>query len=248
MNNDTPTAAILVIGNEILSGRTQDININYIAKKLASLGIKLREVRIVPDLQTDIVVAIQALRQSVTYVFTTGGIGPTHDDITTDAIALAFGVNVFEHPEAQARLLTHYKQDQLTAARLRMARIPETATLIDNPISSAPGFRLENVFVMAGVPNIMQAMLDGVLSQLRPGPSIFNKSVSGFVAESTIAEELATIATHYPQLDIGSYPWIRDQRFGTALVVRGTDKIALEEAIQGIYQFMKRHDPEAIIE
>lgn len=248
MNNETPTASIVVIGNEVLSGRTQDANINYIAKKLTSIGIKLSEVRIVPDLESEIIDAVNTLRSRYSYVFTTGGIGPTHDDITADSIAKAFNVDILEHPEAKSRLMAHYTKDQLTATRLRMARIPLTATLIDNPISTAPGFQIDNVFVMAGVPNIMQAMLDSIVARLKHGPTIYSMSVSGFVPESTIADDLRSVATLYPQLDIGSYPWVRHNRFGTALVARGTDKIALQNAINAIHKFVLVHDPSAILE
>ncbi len=244
----TPTAAVLVIGNEILSGRTPDSNLNSIAKKLASIGVKLMEARVVPDIEGDIVAAVNALRARYTYVFTTGGIGPTHDDITADSIAKAFGVPVIEHPEARARLEAHYTPANLTASRLRMARVPQGSTLIDNPVSTAPGFRIENVHVLAGVPDIMNAMMDGVLAGLKHGPAIHSMTVSGFVAESVIAAELTAIAARYPQLDIGSYPWVRLGRFGTALVVRGTDKTAVETAADDVAALVKKHDSAAEVE
>ena len=240
-----PTAAVLIIGNEILSGRTQDTNLNYIAQSLTKIGIRLAEARVVADVEREIVDAVNALRKRYTHVFTTGGIGPTHDDITVDCIAKAFGVAVEVNSEARALLTTHYTADKLTDARLRMARIPAGAKLIHNPISAAPGFQLDNVYVMAGVPNIMRAMLDGVIPTLKPGPTIYSKTVSGFVAESVIAEELGNVAKTYPQLDIGSYPWVRDARYGTALVTRGTDKNAVDAANEAIYAFVLKHDPAA---
>ena len=244
----TPTAAVLIIGNEILSGRTQDINLNYIAKKLTAIGIKMAEARIIPDIEGDIVAAAQALSSRYDYVFTSGGIGPTHDDITVDSIAKAFNVAVIEHPEARRRLLAYYTEQNITPARLRMARIPETASLIDNPVSLAPGFKIGNVHCMAGVPNIMQAMMDGIISTLRQGPEIISRSVSGYVPESTVADDLRAVAEAYTQLEIGSYPWVRNARYGTALVARGTDKNAINQAISTIHQFMQKHDPESIVE
>jgi molybdenum cofactor synthesis domain-containing protein len=243
-----PTAAVLVIGNEILSGRTQDSNLHYIAQKLTSIGIRLSEARVIPDVEVEIVAAVNALRSKYTYVFTTGGIGPTHDDITVDAIAAAFGVPVIEHPEARARLEKHYTAEHLTPARLRMARVPANATLIDNPISSAPGIKVENVYVMAGVPKIMQGMIDGIAATLQHGAQIHSVSVSGYVAESVVARELGMIAADFPQLDIGSYPWMRGARFGTALVTRGTDKTAVDAAVAQILKLMQSHDRDSLVE
>ena len=234
----TPTAALLIIGNEILSGRTQDTNLNAVAKKLGSVGIALKEARVVPDVESEIVPALNALRPRYTYVFTTGGIGPTHDDITVEAVAAAFGVKVIEHPQARVLLMAHYG-DKINPARLRMARTPEGATLIANPISKAPGIKIDNVYVMAGVPDIMRAMLDGVVATLRHGPALHSLTVSAFIAESLIAEELGAIAARYPQLDIGSYPWVKDGRFGTALVTRGTDEAAVRKASEEIAAAVK---------
>ena len=177
----------------------------------------------------EIVAAINTLRARYTYVFTTGGIGPTHDDITVDAVAAAFGVEVIEHPKARALLTAHYGE-KINAARMRMARTPKGATLVANPISKAPGMKIDNVYVLAGVPDIMRAMLDGIISTLQHGPALHSLTVSGFIAESLIAEELGTIAARFPQLDIGSYPWVKDGRFGTALVARGIDKAAVHKA------------------
>jgi molybdenum cofactor synthesis domain-containing protein len=237
--NAIPTAAVLIIGNEILSGRTQDANLISIAKKLFSIGIKLGEARVVPDIENDIVKNVNELRAAHTYVFTTGGIGPTHDDITADAVGKAFGVPVAEHPEARARLLAYYTETSINPARLRMARVPRGAELIDNPVSAAPGFRLENVYVLAGVPGIMQAMMDLIAAQLKHGPAIHSIAISGAVAESTIAEELAKIAARWPQLDIGSYPWFRQGKYGTSLVVRGTDQEAVRAAADVIFALVE---------
>lgn len=245
-----PTAAVLIIGNEILSGRTQDVNLNHIARKLASIGVRMAEARVVPDIEGEIIDALNLLRKKYTYVFTTGGIGPTHDDITTDCVAKAFGVEVYEHPEARALLEAHYKPRniELTPARLRMARVPVGTELITNGVSGAPGFRLENVYVMAGIPNIMQAMLETVLPTLRHGPAYISKSVSGFVAESAVAEGLAAVAAKYPQLDIGSYPWKREDRWGTSLVARGVDRAAVDAASAEIHALVIAIDPSPTME
>jgi molybdenum cofactor synthesis domain-containing protein len=247
MNESAPTAALLIIGNEILSGRTQDTNLNALAKKLGAVGVALREARVVPDIQAEIVFALNELRARYTYVFTTGGIGPTHDDITVDAVAAAFKVDVVEHPDARALLLAHYGAAHLTAARLRMARVPQGATLVANPISSAPGMKVDNVFVLAGVPNIMQAMLDGIVPTLRHGPVTHSRTVSGFIAESVVADELGAIAARYPQLDIGSYPWVRESKFGTALVTRGTDEAAVAAVTDEIAEMVKAHGVEVTL-
>jgi molybdenum cofactor synthesis domain-containing protein len=241
MNGETtaPTAAVLVIGNEILSGRTQDVNINAIAKKLGAIGIPVGEARIVADIESEIVAALNNLRARYTYVFTTGGIGPTHDDITVDAVAAAFGVKVIEHPEARALLTRYYGTEKLTPARLRMARVPEGAHLIDNPVSTAPGIKIANVYVMAGVPDIRQAMLDSVIVTLRHGPKIYSRTVSAFIAESAIAEELGTVAKKFSHIDIGSYPWVNQGKLGTALVARGTDPKAVQTAIDEIAALIK---------
>jgi molybdenum cofactor synthesis domain-containing protein len=237
-----PAAAVLIIGNEILSGRTQDANLNYIAKKLTSIGIKLAEVRIVPDIEEEIVAAVNVLRKRYTYLFTTGGIGPTHDDITAESIAKAFGQTIIENPEARDRLMIHYTDANINPARMRMARMPKNAMLIDNPVSAAPGFQVGNVYVMAGVPNIMQSMMDIVASTLPHGPAIHSISISGYVAESIVAAELTAIAARYHETEIGSYPWTRRGRWGTALVVRGTDAFAVKAAADEVYSLVAKHD------
>jgi len=241
------TAAVLVIGNEILSGRTQDVNINTIAKKLAAAGIKLSEARVVPDIEDRIITAVNELRASYTYVFTTGGIGPTHDDITAACIAKAFNIRLVEHPEAVARLTAYYTPANLNPARLGMALIPEGAGLIDNPVSAAPGFTLGNVYIMAGVPNIMAAMLDNVVATLQHGPAILAVTVNSTVPESILAADLATIAERYPDLDIGSYPSFRMGQIGLALVARGTDRAMLEQAADALAAMIRRHGGEPTV-
>jgi molybdenum cofactor synthesis domain-containing protein len=226
------TAAVLIIGNEILSGRTQDVNLAFLGKSLNEIGIRLKEARVVADVEAEIVAAVNELRARWTYVFTTGGIGPTHDDITADCIAKAFGVPLIRHPEAEARLRAHYDPDKINEARLRMANTPEGATLIDNPVSIAPGFRIGNVFVMAGVPAIMQAMFDGLKGGLKGGAPVRSVTVPAYIAEGTIARDLGALQMRFPELDIGSYPFFRAGKFGTSLVLRGIDagKLALAEA------------------
>lgn len=226
----TPTAAVLVIGNEVLSGRTADANLATIAQKLAGVGIRVRESRVVPDIAAEIIAAVNALRQRFDYLFTTGGIGPTHDDITSAAVAAAFGLTLEEHPEARRRLAAHYPPEKLNPARLRMAQIPPGARLIDNPISAAPGFQLGNVFVLAGVPNIMAAMLDGVLPRLAGGPAVMARTISCELAEGTLAEGLGAVQGRYPEVDIGSYPYFRASGFGVSLVLRATDPDRLSAA------------------
>ena len=218
------TAAILVIGNEILSGRTQDINVQYIATGLAQVGVRLKEVRVVSDDETAIIDAVNALRRQYRYVFTTGGIGPTHDDITSECVAKAFGVPLLRDPRAVERLLKQIKPENLNEARLRMANIPEGAELVDNPVSQAPGFHIGNVYVMAGVPRIMQAMFDGVKPTLQGGAKVLAGSVIIHAPEGSIATALADIQAKAPDTEIGSYPFAKDGRFGTVIVTRGTDR------------------------
>jgi molybdenum cofactor synthesis domain-containing protein len=228
----TVTAAVLVIGDEILSGRTKDKNIGYIAEYLTASGIDVREARIVPDVEEDIVAAVNALRTRYDYVFSTGGIGPTHDDITADAIAKAFGVPIDHDPRAVALLKARYPDGELTEARLRMARIPEGANLVENPVSAAPGFMLGNVIVMAGVPNIMQRMLDNVVPTLETGAKMLAETVSPGpgIGEGMIAQPLSVIAKEHPEVSIGSYPTFGPGGFQTHLVVRGKDPAAVAAA------------------
>jgi len=228
------TAAFLVIGDEILSGRTKDKNIGFLADYLTTIGIDLREVRIVPDVTEKIVDAVNELRAGYTYVFTSGGIGPTHDDITADSIAAAFGVAIDVDPRAKAILEAHYPPGQLTPARLRMARIPEGADLIDNPVSKAPGFRIENVHVMAGVPSIMQAMVDAIAPTLKTGRKMLSRYVDADVPESRLADQVGEIQTRFPETLIGSYPRTNDGRFTTQIVIRSRDEDTLEEATAAV--------------
>jgi molybdenum cofactor synthesis domain-containing protein len=246
--NPAPTAAILIIGNEILSGRTQDTNLNWIAGRLSAHGIRLAEARVVPDIEDEIVAAVQALSGRYSYLFTTGGIGPTHDDITAEAMAKAFGRALIVDAEAAARLERHYGQDKVTPARLRMARVPEGAALIDNPVSAAPGFRIENVFVMAGVPAIMRAMVDGLVPNLAGGPLVLVRSIGCQVAESVLAEPLGAIQALHPDVDIGSYPWFRGDRFGVSLVARGTDAAVLDAVADEISAMVRTLGGEPVVE
>jgi molybdenum cofactor synthesis domain-containing protein len=227
-----PTAAVLIIGNEILSGKTQDTNLAFLGKALAELGIKLEEARVIRDEPEVIAAVLNRLRASYTYVFTTGGIGPTHDDVTAESVARAFGVELVLDDEAAARIGRGGRE--LNAARLKMAMVPQGASLIDNPISNAPGFRLENVFVMAGIPRIAQAMFGAVAHELMHGAPILADSVDIYRSEGDIAEPLDAIAARYPEVEIGSYPFSREGRFGASIVVRGTDAARVEAALDEI--------------
>ncbi len=226
------TAAMLVIGDEILSGRTKDKNIGFIADYLNNLGIDLIEVRIVADDEEHIVDAVNALRARYTYVFTSGGIGPTHDDITADAISKAFNLPCEFHPEAMALLTKHYKARDMeyTDARMRMARTPRGAKLINNPISIAPGFIIENVHVMAGVPMIMQAMMDALAPSLKTGTKMLSKSVDCPFGEGTIGGPLGEIQDRHPNTMIGSYPQFRDGSYSTQIVIRSKEAAAIDAA------------------
>ena len=228
------TAAILIIGNEVLSGRTQDTNVQYLAGGLNDLGIRLTEVRVVPDLEDVIVDAVNTLRGGFDYLFTTGGIGPTHDDITAASVAKAFGVALVRSAEAEELLRARYKAEDITEARLKMANVADGAELIENPVSAAPGFRIENVFVLAGVPRIMQAMFDGLKGDLRGGAPVLSKSIDAFVPEGVVAGPLGGLQDEYPDVDMGSYPFFRDGRLGTCLVARSTDPARLDAAAAAI--------------
>ena len=228
-----PTAAMLVIGDEILSGRTRDANMHHLAGVLTERGIDLQEVRVVADDPDAIVAAVQALSGAYTHVFTSGGIGPTHDDITADNVARAFETPISVRDDARALLEAHYEKSgqELNEARLRMARIPDGATLIDNPVSTAPGFTIENVHVLAGVPAIFQVMLQRLLPKLPGGEPVMSRSVEIFRPEGDIAGPLGELANAYPELSMGSYPFIRDGRFGANIVMRGSDEGRLTEAM-----------------
>jgi molybdenum cofactor synthesis domain-containing protein len=242
-----PSACFLIIGNEILSGRTQDKNLNYLARGLNDIGVRLMEARVIPDVPEAIVEAVNACRARFDYVFTSGGIGPTHDDITTACIARAFGVPVVRHAEAERRLLAHYRPEQVNAARMRMADVPEGARLIDNAVSVAPGFYLENVFVMAGVPSILQAMFDTLKPLLKGGAPMVSRTVSAYVTEGTIAAELGAIQARFAEVEIGSYPFMRDGKLGTSLVARGVNA-AMVEACAAELAALLAKDGAALIE
>lgn len=235
-DNNIVTAAILVIGDEILSGRTKDKNIGYIADHCTAIGIQVREVRIVADDEADIVDAVNALRARYDYVFTTGGIGPTHDDITADCIAKAFGVGIDVDPRAMALLKPYYEKRglEITAGRLRMARIPDGGELVENSISVAPGFMLGNVITLAGIPNVMQVMLDAVTPRLRTGRKMQSVSIDLHFPEGAIADLFGEHQKLYPTVPMGSYPTFRDNRPCTQLVLRSTDPDLLAEAVEGL--------------
>ena len=236
------TAAILVIGDEILSGRTQDTNTNTIARFLAALGIDLKEVRVVGDEEGEIVAGLNALRARYDFVFTTGGIGPTHDDITADAVARAFGVGIGYHPEAYALLEARYPPGEFNDMRKRMARIPHGASLVANSVSGAPGFHIGNVYVMAGVPMVMRAMLEAIAPELPRDVAVTSITVEANIPEGTVAPPLAQLQKAHPDVAIGSYPFYREgaaQPFGAQLLIRGRDAgavartaVALEDMLR----------------
>jgi molybdenum cofactor synthesis domain-containing protein len=228
-----PTAAMIVIGDEILSGRTRDSNMHHLAGELTRAGIDLREVRVVADDHGAIVAAVQALAVAFDHVFTSGGIGPTHDDITAEAVAAAFGVPIGVREDARALLQAHYDRQGmvLNEARLRMARIPDGAALIDNPVSAAPGFTLGNVHVMAGVPQVFEAMVASVLPLLKGGAPLLSQSLRIARGEGDIAGPLALLAARYPQLSMGSYPFVKDGVYGANIVIRGADGAAVDAAV-----------------
>src|ERR1044072_8992160 len=234
------TAAILVIGDEILSGRTKDKNIGYIAEYLTNIGIDLREVRVVADIEEEIIAALNALRHRYTYIFTTGGIGPTHDDITADCVAKAFGVPIDVDPRAKALLLTRIAEKDLNEARLRMARIPQGADLILNKVSAAPGFRIGNVHVMAGVPTIMQAMLDEGAPTPKTGVKMLSETVKANCREGDIGGPLGEVAKAHPDVMIGSYPFPDGGRPNTNLVVRSRDPQKLAAAKAAVEAMLAR--------
>ena len=228
-----PTAAMLVIGDEILSGRTRDANMHYLAGQLTEAGIDLKEVRVVSDDRAAIISAVQVLSEMYNTVFTSGGIGPTHDDITADCIADAFGAGIDVRDDAREILEAHYARagTELNAARLRMARIPDGATLIDNPVSAAPGFCLGNVHVMAGVPSVFQAMVASVLPTLTGGAPLVSRTLRIDRGEGDIAGPLGSLAEAHPDLSIGSYPFQKDGRYGANVVIRGADEAQVDAAM-----------------
>jgi molybdenum cofactor synthesis domain-containing protein len=223
------TAAVLIIGNEILSGRTQDTNLAHLAQVLNGYGIQVREARVVPDVEAEIVDAINALRVRYDYLFTTGGIGPTHDDITADCVAKAFGVELEIHPQIAELIQRRASPPEVMASRMRMARVPRGGGLIDNPLGP-PGFFIGNVYVMAGIPRIMQQMIASLDGKLARGVVVRSRSVTAFVSEGQIAKGLGAVQERWPQVDIGSYPFQRQERYGTTLVMRGSDEAELDAA------------------
>jgi molybdenum cofactor synthesis domain-containing protein len=240
------TACVVIIGNEILSGRTQDENLAFLAKGLNEVGIRLREAQVIPDEAAVIIATINEVRRKFDYVFTTGGIGPTHDDITSASIAEAFGVPLILHPEAKRLLESHYPPGALNEARLRMARVPEGAVLLPNPISRAPGFRIENVYVLPGVPQIMQAIFSELRHRLRGGARLYSRSVSCALSEGALAKDLGALQERYSDLEIGSYPYFRRSDFGVTLVLRGTEKERLAAAVEELKALIRalRGDPQ----
>jgi molybdenum cofactor synthesis domain-containing protein len=240
------TAAVLIIGDEILSGRTQDGNSHYIARFLAALGIDLKEIRVVPDVEAEIVAGLNGLRSRFDFVFTTGGIGPTHDDITADAVAKAFGVGIGYHPEAYALLEARYPPGQFNDMRKRMARIPHGAALIKNTVSTAPGFHIGNVYVMAGVPMVMRAMLETIEPTLPHGAVVVSVTVSAEIPEGTIAPGLAELQKSNPDVAIGSYPFYSDKGPGAQLVTRGRDAEAVEQVARAIEALVKQFGVEPV--
>jgi molybdenum cofactor synthesis domain-containing protein len=227
---------MLVIGDEILSGRTRDANMHYLAGQLTERGIDLKEVRVVSDDKDAIIAAVKALSENYAHVFTSGGIGPTHDDITADCIAAAFGAHIDVRADARALLQAHYDRSgqELNAARLRMARIPDGATLIDNPVSTAPGFSLGNVHVMAGVPSVFKAMVASILPTLTGGAPLLSRTLQLFKGEGDLAGPLGAFAQDYPDLSVGSYPFQKDGVYGSNIVVRGSDAVALDLAMKAL--------------
>ena len=240
-NSDRVTAAVLIIGDEILSGRTQDTNLNAIARHLAVYGVDLAEARVVGDVKAEIIAALNALRARYDYVITTGGIGPTHDDITAECVAEAFGVELVEDPEILAMMAARWGVE-LNAARRRMARVPVGGTLVKNPVQGPPGFQIGNVFVLAGVPMIMRGMMEDVVTRVRPGQVVISRTVRVEGAgEGAIAAPLETLAKSHPALSLGSYPFYGPEGYGANLVIRGRDAAevaatedALVESLAGI--------------
>ncbi len=242
--NNIVSAGLLIIGDEILSGRTVDQNINFLAKNLSENGILLKEVRVVGDFENEIIFAVNELRKKFDYVFTSGGIGPTHDDITSLSIAKAFNQDLILNEVAHEILIQHYGAENVNEARLKMAYLPRKASLLDNPVSSAPGFRIENVFVMAGIPKIFQAMFEASKKELKIGCKISARELKISLTESIIAKDLTDLQNQYREISMGSYPFEN----GTSLVFRGFDKEILEEAFLKMQNLITKIDPKITIE
>ena len=233
-------AALIIIGNEILSGRTKDKNLAYLAEWLNEIGIQLYEVRVIRDDEQEIIECVNLLKNKYDYVFTTGGIGPTHDDITTASIAKAFNVELETNTTALAILKSYYKEGELNEARLKMTLLPQGAELVENPVTKAPGFKMDNVFVMAGIPSIMQGMLEGARKFLQTGSKMASRSRDIFMPESHVANELSKLQDSYPDVEIGSYPFNKDGRFGTSLVMRSIDSNKLDLCSQDLELMLKK--------
>ena len=235
MSQTTVTGCLIIIGNEILSGRTQDTNLAYLAKELNELGVRMVEARVIPDVVETIVATVNECRNTFDYVFTTGGIGPTHDDITADCIALAFGTELYMHPDIVEIIRRREAPPEVMESRLRMARIPKGAELIENPTGGPPGFRIENVFVMAGLPMVMQAMASTFSrDQIQGGAPVRSRSVGAYLSEGQVAVPLGEIQDKHPDIDLGSYPFYRQDGYGTNLVMRGTDEAELDEMLSEV--------------
>ncbi len=229
------TACLVIIGNEILSGRTRDANLPFLSTELNKIGVRLMECRVIPDIESVIVDTVNEVRRKFDYVFTTGGIGPTHDDITADAIARAFGVGISEHPEAVDRLTRYYADPALfTPPRRRMARIPHGGTLVDNPVSVAPGFRMENVFTFAGVPMIVEGMFLAMKHLLVGGRPVISRTIRCSQPEGFIAEKLGAVQDQHPETEIGSYPAFRQGKPSVSLIIRGTDPAKVQSAVDDL--------------
>ena len=242
------TAALVIIGNEILSGRTRDANLQYLGTDLNLLGIRMTEVRIVSDIEAEIVAAVNALRARYDYVFTTGGIGPTHDDITSECIAKAFGRKFGPNPDAMAILEAHYAPGEFTEARRRMAKTPEGVVLIENPVSKAPGYQIENVFVLPGVPRIMQVMFGGIRHRLTGGKPMLTRTVTSHVPEGKAGGPLTELQAKHAATEIGSYPFFKDGRPGASVVIRATDAALADAAMADVIEMLKALGGEPVAE
>lgn len=240
---DLVTAAFVMIGDELLSGRTKDQNLNFLAKNLTEIGISLREVRVVPDIEEEIINAVNLMRKKFDYVFTSGGIGPTHDDITSQSIAKAFADVYEKHEEAAKILQKYYGQDGINDSRMKMAYLPRSCSLLDNPVSSAPGFRIENVFVMAGVPKIFQAMFEAAKKELVGGKKIKSWEIAVSLTESQIAREFANLQNKYLEVSMGSYP----SQSGTSLVFRSTNDESLEKSVEEMKNLVSNIKSDSIL-
>lgn len=236
---ETVTACLIIIGNEILSGRTRDANLQFLGENLNALGIRMMEGRVIPDVEATIIANVNDARAKFDYVFTTGGIGPTHDDITSACIAKAFGRKLIRHPDAEKLLLAHYKPEDVTEARMKMADVPEDSILLENPVSRAPGFQVDNVFVLPGVPRIMQAMFDLFKHRLTGGAEMLSKSIASYTPEGKIAARLTALQDEHPALEIGSYPFSRDGKHGSTIVIRGTDADDIANAAEKLRAIMR---------